>query len=261
MTDDGVVSFLGGVDRWVGELGLLRNVVRQHVVATQLAEIVEGRGPLRVVDVGCGQGTQSLLLARAGHLVTGLDISEKLLGRFESALAAEPPEVRARVRLIQGPGEAAPDLVGGPFDLVLCHGVLMYLDDITPMLAALSAVTAENAEVSVLIRNGRALAMRDGLRGDYPAALGAFDTRDYVNRLGLPARAHTPEEIDGAARPFGWRRERWYGVRVFTDHSDESPPPAAELADLLAVECEAGARDPYRQVAAVLHLVYTCGAR
>lgn len=254
-------SFLAGVDQWMGEQGRLRGVVRQHVVATQLAEIAGNRGPLRVLDAGCGQGTQSLLLARNGHFVTGLDISADLLGHFEHALAAEPTKVRARVRLIQGPGEAAPDLAGGPFDLVLCHGVLMYLADIAPMLAALSAVSNAQSTLSLLIRNGLALAMRDGLRGDYPAALGAFDTRDYTNRLGLPAHAHTPEEIDGALRPLGWQRERWYGVRVFTDHCDEPAPAAAELADLLAAECEAGTRDPYRQVAALLHLAYSRGDR
>src|SRR5262249_55929636 len=151
--------------RWMGELGRLRNVVRQHVVAGQLAEIIGRRRPLRVLDVGCGQGTQSLLLARDGHLVTGLDISGELLGHFETALAAEPAEVRARVRLTRGPGEDTPDLVPGPFDLVLCHGVLMYLDALAPMLAALSAVTTEHAGLSLLVRNGLALAMRDGLRG------------------------------------------------------------------------------------------------
>ncbi|MGH3824469.1 MAG: hypothetical protein ACRDRA_16795 [Pseudonocardiaceae bacterium] len=36
---------------------------------------------------------------------------------------------------------------------------------------------------------------------------------------------------------------------------------AAELADLLAAECEAGARDPYRQVAALLHLAYSRGVQ
>jgi S-adenosylmethionine-dependent methyltransferase len=249
-------SFLAGVDQWVGEFGRLRGVVRQHVVAAQLAEIA-ARGPLRVLDVGCGQGTQSLLLARNGHRVTGLDISEELLGHFQQALAAEPAEVRARVRLIQGPGEAAPELASGPFDLVLCHGVLMYLDDIAPMLAALSAVASANARLSLLIRNGLALAMRDGLRGDYPAAVGAFDTQDYTNRLGLRAHAHTPAMIDHLMAPLGWQRECWYGVRVFTDHRDEPAPAAAELADLLAAECEAGKRDPYRQVAGLLHLTYS----
>ncbi|HKS51764.1 MAG TPA: methyltransferase domain-containing protein [Pseudonocardiaceae bacterium] len=249
-------SFAAGVQGWVGELGLLRGVVRQHVVAAQLAVIVGHTRPLRVLDVGCGQGTQALLLARNGHDVTGLDVSAELLGHFEQALAGEPAEVQARVRLVQGPGEAAVDLVPGPFDLVLCHGVLMYLDDIGPMLAALSAVAGEHAGLSLLVRNGLALAMRDGLRGDYPAALSAFGTLEYTNRLGLTAHAHTPDIIDRALASFNWQRQRWYGVRVFTDHCDEPAPAAAELTDLLAAEIEAGTRDPYRQVAAIAHLYY-----
>ena len=254
-------SFAAGTEQWIGELGRLRGVVRQHVVAAQLAEMVNNSGPMQVLDIGCGQGTQSLLLARSGHQVTGLDVSAELLGQFADALAGEPAEVQSRVRLIQGPGEAATELVDGPFGLVMCHGVLMYLDDINPMLAALSAVAGERATLSLLVRNGLAMAMRDGLRGDYPAALRAFDTRQYTNRLGLRAQAHTPDVLDRALRPFGWQRRRWYGVRVFTDHSDEPSPAAAELTDLLAAELQAGARDPYRQVAALLHLCYARGAR
>jgi SAM-dependent methyltransferase len=202
-----------------------------------------------------------LLLARNGHDVTGLDVSAELLGHFEQALAGEPAEVQARVRLVQGPGEAAADLVSGPFDLVLCHGVLMYLDDIGPMLAALSAVAAAGAGLSLLIRNGLALAMRDGLRGDYPAALRAFDTLDYTNRFGLHAHAHSPDIIDRAVASFGWQRQRWYGVRLFTDHLDQPAPAVAELTNVLAAELEAGSRDPYRQVAPILHLYYVRGAR
>jgi hypothetical protein len=137
----------------------------------------------------------------------------------------------------------------------------MYLDDIGPMLAALSAVAAAGAGLSLLIRNGLALAMRDGLRGDYPAALRAFDTLDYTNRFGLLAHAHSPDIIDRAVAPFGWQRQRWYGVRLFTDHLDEPAPADAELTDVLAAELEAGSRDPYRQVAPILHLYYVRGAR
>jgi SAM-dependent methyltransferase len=263
MQDDGGAStvFLRGVDQWVGGLGRLRDVVRQHVLAAQLSEVLAKRGLVRarVLDVGCGQGTQSLWLARAGHEVTGLDISAELLLRFNETLAVEPAEVRDRIRLVQGPGEAAPEATPGPFDVILCHGVLMYLDDITPMLGALSGVAAEQATLSLLVRNGLATAMRDGLRGNYKDALAAFDSRDYVNRLGLPAHAHTPEDLDEVLHRHGWRRDDWYGVRVFTDHLDEEAPE--ELLPLLAAEREAGRRDPYRQVAALLHTVYTTADR
>lgn len=258
---DGDVStaFLGGVEQWVGVLGRLRDVVRQEVLATQLAEVLAKRGlpRARVLDVGCGQGTQALWLARAGHEVTGLDISADLLSRFEDALAAEPADLRARVHLIQGPGETAPDVAPGPFDVILCHGVLMYLDDPTSMLTALSSVAAERATLSLLVRNGLATAMRDGLRGKFDDAIAAFDSRDYVNRLGLAARAHVPEELDQVLSTDSWRRDDWYGVRVFTDHRDEEAPSHDQLVPLLAAEREAGRRDPYRHVAALLHLVYT----
>lgn len=255
------MAFLGVVDQWLAALGRLRDVVRQYVLAAQLSEVLATRGlsSARVLDVGCGQGTQALLLARAGHQVTGLDVCADLLGRFTEALAAEPAEVRARVRLLEGPGEAAPQLAPGPFDAVLCHGVLMYLDDVAPMLSALSAVAAERAVMSLLVRNGLAPAMRDGLRGRWSDALAAFDRRDYVNGLGLAAHAHTPADLDLATSRYGWQPANWYGVRVFTDHRDEEPPPAEELPALLAAEVEAGRRDPYRRVAALLHLVYNRG--
>jgi S-adenosylmethionine-dependent methyltransferase len=246
-----------GVPGWIGVLGRLRDVVRQEVLASQLASLPQLRGrPARVLDVGCGQGTQALRAARAGHRVTGLDSSAELLARFEEVLAAEPAAVSARVHLVHGAGEDAPDLVNGRFDLVMCHGVLMYLDDLRPMLASLTRVAAPDGAISLLVRNGLALAMRDGLRGRWPEALPAFDSKDYVNRLGLAAHAHAPQDVDAALEPLGWRRSAWYGVRVFTDHLDEPAPQRAELEDLLAAEREAGARDPYRSVAALLHLIY-----
>ena len=250
-------QFLTGVERWADGLDGLRNLVRQEVLAAQVADVVAdiGSARLRVLDVGCGQGTQAVRLARAGHQVTGLDISEDLLARFAADLVDEPDEVRARVRLVCGPGEHAPDLVGGPFDFILCHGVLMYFENPQPLLAGMTATAADGAVLSVLVRNGLAPAMRDGLRGQWAQASTAFSSRDYINRLGLAARTHTPAEVDELLDPLGWRPAAWFGVRVFTDHRD-GPPPPDEWAELLAAEATAGRCDPYRQVAALLHLIY-----
>lgn len=64
----------------------------------QLTETVLslGSGGCRVLGVGCGQGTQSLRLARQGHRVVGLDSSADLLARLRASLEAEPAPVRRR---------------------------------------------------------------------------------------------------------------------------------------------------------------------
>jgi hypothetical protein len=70
-------------------------------------------------------------------------------------------------------------------------------------------------------------------------------------------RAHTPAELDATLAAFGRRPERWFGVRVFSDHRDGRAPSGDELDQLLAAEHEAGRRDPYRSVAALFHLTYS----
>ena len=48
-------------------------------------------------------------------------------------LAREEAGVRRRVRLVDCIGERAHETLGGEtFDAVLCHGVLMYLEDPRP---------------------------------------------------------------------------------------------------------------------------------
>ncbi|MDQ4118201.1 MAG: methyltransferase domain-containing protein [Actinomycetota bacterium] len=247
-------AFQAGVPGWLRNVERTRNAVRQRLVAAQVAALrgALGDGPLRVLDAGCGQGTQALALARSGDDVTGLDPSAELLERF--AGAAEAAGVRERVHLVRGPGERAAALTPGPFDLVLCHGVLMYLDDPAALLDALGAVAAPGAGLSLLVRNGLAPAMRPGLRGESRAALDAFDNPVYTTRIGLAARMHTPDELDRLLVPADWRPHRWYGVRVFSDHRPDPDP--SELDDLVAAESEAGARDPYRHVASLLHVQY-----
>lgn len=251
-------TFASGEERWRARLGTLRQVVRQELVARQLARHVPDRSARRVLDIGCGQGTQLLSLARRGHTVTGLDSSQALLGDLARSLRAETPEVRGRVRLVRGDaGDTAALFRAGRFDVVLCHGVLMYFPDPGPMLAAAAAVTAPGGLLSLLVRNGDALAMRPGLRGDWAAAAAAFGGPWYLNRIGVRARADRFDDLTAGLAAHGLEVQAWYGVRVFTDLAgDDAPvPDADELRQLLACEERAGGADPYRAVAALRHVL------
>ncbi len=263
-------AFTAGERNWERKLGQLRDVVRQELVTRQLAAELPAP-PVRIIDLGCGQGTQALRLARRGYEVTGVDASAGLLARFERDLAAEPAEVRARVRVEHGLIErglnehglnehglnehwAERAVVSRPA-AVLCHGVLMYLADPDPVLRVIAGLTVPGGLVSLLVRNGDALAMRPGLGGDWAACAEAFGSVRYENRIGVTARADRLADLTGRLAACGLEVTAWYGVRVFTDVAPDGAVPPPDLRALLDCEERAGRTDPYRQVAALLHLI------
>jgi hypothetical protein len=97
--------------------------------------------------------------------------------------------------------------------------------------------------------------MRAGFSGDWAGTLDAFDARHYTNRLGIDeVRADRPAEVQAVFVDTGSTVVAWYGVRLFSDHWGTIEPPP-DFAELLAVEEEAGQRDPYRAVAALTHTI------
>lgn len=99
--------------------------------------------------------------------------------------------------------------------------------------------------------------MRPGLRGDWAAALAAFDSTAYVNELGLLARASRADDIEAALASAGLRPVAWHGVRVLTDAvaADILPPDPETLEILLHAEVRAGSTEPYKWMASQLHVI------
>jgi SAM-dependent methyltransferase len=261
-------SFLGGIDPWLARLGNLRNVVRQEMVTRQLDAHLgsDAVGPLRVLDVGAGQGTQALRLAARGHVVTAVEPDERMRDAFLSYAAG-----RARastVTLLEGGVEDLDTVLGDAhFDVVLCHGVLMYLAESGPAIAALAGRVAPGGLLSLVTRNGAAMAWRPALRGDWRAALSMLDEieaaadqhRDprYVNEIGVKARADTLESLTAHCADGGLEVEGWYGVRVSSDGVPvDAPTPDPEVLEvLLDVEERLGRTEPYRRLGTLVHVV------
>ncbi|MEO7573071.1 MAG: methyltransferase [Acidimicrobiales bacterium] len=253
MQDDAWAPLAG---RFVdGHYGSLRGQVRTHVIDSHLRAHL-GPPSLHVVDVGGGAGDQSIPLARDGYEVTIVDPSSAMLTRAEERLASEDPEVADRVTLVQATGEEAPAALGGArFGAVLCHGVLMYLDDPTPLVGALCELTDTGGLVSIVAKNVEVLASRPALDGDWAAALAAFDATRQVNGLGLDTRGDRVEDLSAMLSDRGIDPIEWCGVRLFTDGWTPDQPRIDPTALVLAVELEASRRDPYRRLSRLFHLL------
>ncbi|MGN6612295.1 MAG: class I SAM-dependent methyltransferase [Angustibacter sp.] len=256
-------DFEGGRAPWLARQANLRNVVRQAMVARQLARHL-GDPPGTVLDVGAGQGTQSIRLAQRGFDVLAVEPDSAMREAFAATNEALPDAVRSRVRVVAGSVETLDDVTDGrTFDVVLCHGVLMYLPEPGPAVVALSDRVAAGGVLSLLARNAAAMALRPGLRRQWADVLDLLDEAEqpkphYVNELGVRARADRLEELASYVSGRRMHVEAWYGVRVVTDGvavDEPAPSDADELDALLAAEERLGRTDPYRRVATLLHLI------
>jgi ubiquinone/menaquinone biosynthesis C-methylase UbiE len=89
---------------------------RIHWMCAQVA------GP-DVLDVGCSQGIASILLAREGHRVVGIDREHEAIRAARERLDQEEAQVRERVEFRLGEGRAV-GFADGSFDAVLLGEVL-----------------------------------------------------------------------------------------------------------------------------------------
>ncbi|HSA50345.1 MAG TPA: class I SAM-dependent methyltransferase [Yinghuangia sp.] len=238
----------------------LHTSVQREIASRQLAEHLarlRQRGPLKVLDVGCGPATPSLLLARAGHLVTAVSTDTLQLTAMHEEVAGEPEEIRSRLRLVEGNGsEAGRHFAPGSFDLALCHGVLDAAAEPDGMLAALARILNPGGLLSVTAANGAAAALAPGVAGEWTATRKALAARSVGATDAM--RTDSPESLGTMLADLGAPVLAWYGVGVFSALRGDEPAPrrgSKTWQNLIAVEEEAGRVDPYRGIASVLHLV------
>lgn len=259
-------TFSDGRPQWLDRLGRVRNVVRQELIGRQLDRHLPSP-PSSVLDIGAGQGTQSLRLARAGYDVTALEPDVEMRAAFLAALSDVPAEVRARVTL-RAESVDELDAVPGQFDGVLLLGVLMYLPDPFAAFAALASRVAPGGRFTLAVRTTTSALWRPAARQDWFAARAAISEydrakvegrdMDYVNEIGAPARAQDFQALLDLGSKHGLELEQWYGIRIAVDTEElDAPPPSDpdELTALLEVEDYLASTDPFRQLVQLAHLV------
>ena len=85
-----------------------------------------------------------------------------------------------------------------------------------------------------------------------------METDEYVNGLGVSARADLLDDVTAEIERSGLTVTTWFGVRIFNDGIDggvQPPDDPDELQSLLDAEDQAGRRDPYRRLAAQFHVI------
>ena len=233
-----------------------RGIVRREVVRANLSKHLSRNIRVRrAVDIGCGAGGDSAWLALKGCDVVGVDPSSAMLSAAAEVALVHPSDV-GRLQFIRADDSDLKDLFRGQeFDLVLCHGVLMYQDDDGEFLDNICRLVRPGGALSLLTKNAHALAYRSVADRNFKEAFTLLRSRESSRgRLGIEARAHSVEELSRALSAHGLVVDAWYGVRVFTDIVGENRT-RRDLSQLLELETAASTVDPYRSSARLIHLI------
>ncbi|MFI9294008.1 methyltransferase domain-containing protein [Streptomyces gardneri] len=217
----------------------------------------ENGRPLRVLDLAGGDGGDALRLAARGHHVTIVDYAPAMLAAAaERATAAGLSE---RMSCVRADVTALPaDLTAGEFDVVLCHNLLQYVDDVPATLAGALAPLKDGGLLSLMAINRNSAPLNIAVREmDLKAALAALDDdRLPTAMFDAELTLHTAEEIVPLLRDLGCRDVRHYGIRTFCDYiTDDARKYDKEYYDdLERLELATTARHPYPHTARLFQL-------
>ena len=104
----------------------------------------------RVLEIGCGVGTDLVRFARGGALVTGVDLSESAIELARQNVATLGLDADLRV------GDAGHlPFDDASFDLVYCHGVLQYSANAEAIVREADRVLRPDGEAIFMVYNRR----------------------------------------------------------------------------------------------------------
>jgi SAM-dependent methyltransferase len=235
----------------------VRGHIRYELVKRNLGEIVTGKS-LAIADIGGGSAIDALWLAELGHDVTIVDPAEDQLALAQQKLAAHAKNLAGQIILKRGVVEdILEDGRGHCYDLVLSHGVAMYLDNPEKFIRSLASLTKPGGSVSLLEKGYYGAQIGLIHEGKYAESRALAMTGRLVNHQKRYVWAFKPETLRQYLVSAGATEITWSGVRVTYDLDSRLKDGVSpdELKTIVDEEYEAGKREDLRAAEPMLHFI------
>jgi len=214
--------------------------------------------PLRVLDAGGGNGLDSLRLARMNHRIDLVDISREMLNdaRASAALAGVTDRLATHaIDVFSIDEEFAED----EFDIVLCHNVIQFVDEVTPLLEKLCRVLKPGGFLSLISTNQYSLPYQAAFQEkDLDKAFELLDhSKQYNPVFDIHAHEFRPDEVIEWLTGMGLRLRKHYGIRCLYNYwgTNEIKEDSDVYKKLRRLEFELTGRKPYNLTARQFQLI------
>jgi S-adenosylmethionine-dependent methyltransferase len=246
--------FQNDADKYAAYLETAEGRLRLDLSFANLQEFLphkQAKRSLRALDLGCGTGANGLRLARSGFQVTLLDSSSAMLDIAKRA--AEEAGVAEKVALKEDDvDQVANSFETGPFDVILCHNILEFVDDPGAVLrGAGHSLRNSSAILSILVRNQAGEVLKAAmLAGDLTGAEHNLDAQWGNEALyGGRVKLFTPDTTRTMLKAASLAVIAERGVRVISDYLSPRVSLSAEYERVFALERKLGSRPDFAAVA------------
>lgn len=193
-----------------------------------------GDHPCRILDVGGGNGFNSIYFAKQNHSVTLLDYSPAMLS--EAKQAAKREGLSEEITFCQADVGAIQDLFPGQqFDLILCHLMIEFVPEPSRVLKNVCRLLAPKGILSILDANRYSEVYRKAFQAnDLVAALQVVETKEYFHRwFSRQTPLFSSTEMIGILQEYGCEMIGDYGVLCLCAYLPNEPKYKVEYYEAL----------------------------
>ncbi|OPH36325.1 methyltransferase [Moraxella atlantae] len=209
----------------------------------------------RVLDIGAGLGQLAIELAVAGHEVTVNDVSANMLTSARQAAQAQGvanaiswytcayQDLAVRLREADTP----------PFDLILCHAVLEWLDQPQNVLAFVDDWLVADGALSLCFYNPASFVYRNLIMGNF----NLLNNADFQADSGSLTPNHPVElaQVQDWLDALGYTVVQSSGLRVFHDYAALKRGGHANPEAVIEMELKYSTQAPYKWLGRYIHLL------
>nr|WP_255522912.1 methyltransferase domain-containing protein [Neiella litorisoli] len=217
-----------------------------------MAELRNG-APLRILDIGAGMGQMALWFAEAGHQVTLCDISADMLA--EAKINARERQLEQQLEFIHSDLFALPPTA--PFDLILCHAVIEWVEQQAAFVAKLGEFLKPQGHLSLMAYNAKSKLFHNLVAGNFDHVASGMKRRSR-QRLS-PQWPVDLQALQQTLVDNEFCQLKRSGVRVFSDYVRDREQAAANEQQL--IELELSYADDQELCAIARYVHYVCQRR
>ncbi|VAW31667.1 hypothetical protein MNBD_CHLOROFLEXI01-4499 [hydrothermal vent metagenome] len=206
--------------------------------------------PAHILDLGGGNGLDSIPLVKEGYTAVIIDFSQEMVAQGKKLAAQEQVSDKIRFKI----GDVTQLTAVQPqFDIILCHNVLQYVDDGTAVLHNIHKNLRPGGIFSLIITNPFTETFAHALRDtDLQAALDSLNQSiKYIETFDTTIHNYTDAELKMMLDTAGFTLLEQYGVRCICDFiaDNERKFEPSFYEQLEALELAVSNQYPYKLLA------------